>query len=264
MSGNETMSSYIAQRIAKRKESGKHVWGDGKAASKQAAWKRSVARAAGVAAMRGVRSVPAYNTGSKGELKSWDAEVGDSTCVLVGDVAGAGPAANNLIAGMVCLNIITQGSAVNNRIGNKINITSIRCRFDIGVTLVPWATYNTVRYMVIYDRQCNGAYPAITDILRSNDTSTQHYSSMSIANRDRFVCLREGTTTCDTAHQQLSQFDLFIKCRLQSQYKASTAGNLTIGDIATGAVYFIVFGALHAGPVQATIYNFSSRVRYVD
>jgi len=259
---NKTMSGPFSARLTYKQAQRKRAWGESqKARFEKMAMGKRASRALAVQRMR-MPPVPAYNTGTRGELKCWDNEIGDWPMVLVQDVAGN--ATNTLAAGMACCNIITQGSAVKERVGNKINMTSIRIRFVIAPTALPLATDNTVRYMLIYDRQTNGAWPAITEILRQNDATTQHLTGINIANRDRFAILREGTIDVDIAKQHMQTVDLYVKCHLQTQYRQSTAGNAAIGDIATGAVYFICFAALLSGPLMPGIYNFASRVRYVD
>jgi len=261
---NKTMSAPFSARLTYKQAQRRKAWGESqKARFEKMAMGKRASHALGIQRMRGIQSVPAYNTGTRGELKSWDTENGDWPLGIVQDVAGNG--ANSLAAGLTCLNIITQGSAVNERVGNKINMTSIRARFNIAPGALPLATDNSVRYMVVYDRQTNGAWPAIADILRTNGAGNpQHFTGVNIANRDRFAILREGTVDVDIGKSHVSTVDLYIKCHLQTQYKASTVGNATIGDIATGAVYFIVFSMLIGGPNHPTIYNFASRVRYVD
>lgn len=258
------MSAPFSARLTYKQAQRRKAWGESQRARfEKMAMGKKASRALAVQRMRGPQSVPAYLTGTRGELKSWDIEVGDWPLGIVGDVAGTG--ANTLEHGLACLNIITQGSAVNERVGNKINMTSIRVRFNIAPGALPLATDNSVRYMVVYDRQTNGAWPAIADLLRTNGAGIpQHFTGVNIANRDRFAILREGTVDVDIGKSHVSTVDLYIKCHLQTQYKASTVGNAAIGDIATGAVYFIAFSFLLSGPNHPTIFNFASRVRYVD
>ena len=61
---------------------------------------------------------------------------------------------------------IEQGAGIPNRIGNKVALKSLRIRGTVeltgnGGTPPP----QNARFMVVYDRQVNNAYPAVNNIL---------------------------------------------------------------------------------------------------
>jgi len=169
---------------------------------------------------------------------------------------------------MICLNLMTVGTTFYNRIGAKVTMVSARVTFDIASPAIIASNFQSydVRYLILYDRQTNASWPAIADILRTNDTATAHGSSINIANRDRFAVLRDQVVTLDTSQALCTHIDCFMKLpQLQTQYKASTAGNLTIGDINTGALYLVIFeDMLSATTDHCTIDNCASRIRYLD
>jgi len=149
-------------------------------------------------------------------------------------VAGAEPA---VFTGITEVNLVRQGPTFYQRIGNKIHMRSLSITFTPAV-----ATSNGVinlRYMVVYDKQPNGAFPALTDVLQINDTgNVVFHSSMNIANRSRFSILRDKFMTFSTIERSSAIVKDYIKLYHDTEFKANGG---TIGDIATGALFFIAF-----------------------
>lgn len=149
-------------------------------------------------------------------------------------VAGAEPA---VFTGMTEVNLVRQGPTFYQRIGNKIHMRSLSITFTPAV-----ATSNGVinlRYMVVYDKQPNGAFPALTDVLQINDAgNVVFHSSMNITNRSRFSILRDKLMTFSTIERSSAIVKDYIKLNHDTEFKANGG---TIGDIATGALFFIAF-----------------------
>lgn len=187
----------------------------------------------------------------------------------------------NTTAVITPLNLIRVGSTFCNRIGRKIEMQSLRVagRLD---TLRTVADEEYTRILIVYDRQANGALPAIADILQTTDQATANtttsFSGVNLNNRDRFVILRDerivtpsATVTAgvitnlgvvDPVHR-LTNFDWYIKMKgLLTQYKADSAPAV-IGDIATGSLLLVTFGATAAGS-EGWAVALESRLRYLD
>lgn len=216
---------------------------------------------------QGARILRAMGSSSRVEVKSFDVTPGNTAIPVPGGVTGAEPAA---FAGLCELNCVQAGNAFYQRIGTKINVKSVMLRFQFLNSIVTATGAFSelpavLRYMVIYDRQTNGAFPAMTDILQNNDTGAVTLgSSVNITNRDRFVVLRDKQVELDYANQQGAWITEYIKCpSLDVQFKSSSD---TIGDITTGAIYLMVFGTYQDGPAftGAQIQSIQSRVRYYD
>jgi len=187
------------------------------------------------------------------------------------------------------LNGIQEGSSFYNRIGRKIAMKSLHFTGNIapGVNHTG-SDRDYVRWMIIYDRQANGATPTPADLLTNYDntgatlTGTP-YLGLNLNNADRFVVLRDkrialsqrqysgalapNPDTWYGANFQNYQSDLtineFIDLKgLEVHYKAST-NPAVIGDIATGALYFVcgVATATGVGAYEAIV---NSRLRYWD
>lgn len=187
----------------------------------------------------------------------------------------------NATGAVTPLNLIRTGTSFMNRIGRKIQMKSLRVngRIDILRTV---ADEDYVRVLLIYDRQTNGTAPAITDILQTTDqaaaNTTTAFSGANLNNRDRFVILRDqhiylpsltstaGVITNVSFVDQVSKqalFDWYVKLpNYVTQYKADSSPAV-IGDVATGGLFLVTFGAQTAGQEGYQI-ALESRLRYLD
>jgi len=229
----------------------------------------SYAAARLVAAPRGV---PMYAVGhgqmGRGEVKFFDvtvtAPVSTNPYGLQAPAApptGAEPA--TAFVGITELNCVPQGATSYNRIGTKILMKSIMfngCFFLAGSA----PTYALVRYMLIYDHSPNGAFPALADILSQNiGTAPNFYSAINMSNRSRFIVLRDRVRALDPDGGEGNMISCkeFVKCKLETQFKTNTS---TIGDITTGALYFVAFALTSSATTFVQVHSLSSRIRYFD
>lgn len=179
----------------------------------------------------------ARQTGSMApEVNSLDTIVAPvaGTFVMTSAVAGAEPTA---FTGLTEINLVRQGATFYNRIGNKVHMRSVSVFFTPCV-----ATSNGVinlRWMLVYDKQPNGAFPALTDVLATNDAGTvEFHSSLNMTNRSRFMILRDKLETFSTVERSSAICKDFVRLNLDTEFK-SNAG--TIGDISTGALFLLAF-----------------------
>jgi len=181
---------------------------------------------------------------------------------------------------IIPLNLMQAGSSFFNRIGRKIEMKNIR----IVGNILPLRTgaEDYARIMIVYDRQTNGAIPAMADMLettpQNGTNNTTSYSGINLNNRDRFTLLRDmrlalpsvsvaGTVQTNLGIQDpvcpLCNIDMFVKLKgMVTQFKADSSPAV-IGDVATGAIYLVTF-ALYAPGVAAWQIQLESRLRYND
>lgn len=187
------------------------------------------------------------------------------------------------------LNLVAPGSSFYQRVGRKIEMKSVRIigYVNLRVPLIMQTNYTAylARVMIVYDRQTNGALPAMSDILQNVDYTgvglTTSLSSINLNNRDRFSIIRDqiiympfvrsNNATPDpyvdyivpTADPVTPTYNIDMYCKLKglaTQYKADSAVP-TIGDVATGALYLVTLGAYATSAWQI---NTTSRLRYLD
>lgn len=177
--------------------------------------------------------------------------------VLVASVAGT----TTMATGLTVLNVVPAGTNYFERIGSKITMMSIAIEADFALAQTD-ASAAIARIMVVYDRQANGAYPAIGDLLANNASAPAFNSAINLLNRDRFAVFRDTQLSLDTGSGLSRHFECYIKRSLQCSYK-STA-NDDIRDLNAGAIYLCCFYVQQYGTTVPTISAVHSRLRYID
>ncbi len=221
-------------------------------------WKRRDSRiAARAGAARSTRTfgARAVQRAPVGELKFLDVDVDDAVVAVNGTV----------ISGS--LPTIAQGVTENTRIGRKCTIASINWRYtySIGVT-ASMQNGETVRLMLVLDKQCNGAAAGLADIFE-----TDHYQSFNnLANKGRFRTLMDRTidinpqaaggngTANDTAGVNVSG-SFFTKCKIPIEYDTSVSTG-DVGSIRSNNLLVIGFGK--TGGI--CVFDSKVRLRFTD
>jgi len=195
------------------------------------------------------------------EIKTFDYVAASMPTAMVAFPASIVGIDYDLATGMTCLNTIGAGTGFWNRIGSKI--TMIAC--DLAVTVHTIAAKpSACRLMVVYDRQPNGAYPLMNEVVFPNNVGNAEFlSSVRNPNQKRFAILRDRVFTVDGS--QLSyNYKEHITFRLPVMYRGIESDvNASIGDLTEGSLLFIV-GATTADATGPIVDNISSRIKYLD
>jgi len=166
------------------------------------------------------------------------------------------------------INVIPQGTSVNQRVGKKVALKSIQLRGSaIGRAD---AVSNDYTYIIVYDKRPTGVLPAITDILDSIDPQSMNND----ANAGRFRILKRvdnvlvgGTSLTGAVANTLTEAtmrneDWYLPLNnLQTVFKAATTG--VIADVEQGALYIVTLGNQVSGTTAAQL-RATIRVRFVD
>jgi len=184
---------------------------------------------------------------------------------------------------ITCINLIQVGSSMFNRIGRKIEMKSVRLCGQINQLAVTRTqlSIDYARVMIIYDRQTNGAFPALADILQDTEQSgvntTNAFSSLNMNNRERFVTIMDKRFTLPQATNTLGaitlafpndvdypmKIDEFRKLRgLTTHYRADS-NPAVIGDISTGSLLVLSVSLVAAGQ-DIWEFSWNARLKYVD
>lgn len=235
-------------------------------------------------------SVPAYlrarSNGVGTEIKSVDGnsystEAGGTAINLVSPAGGA--------AAQVLMLMPLEGSSFYNRIARRTRGISLEVRGHIKPTLANAAAKGLqyARIMIIYDRQANGAVPALSAILSDYDfggnQTTFSQSGVNMDNRDRFLIIRDRkfllppigingvaptttsvgiTTTNADMKDSCMNFTEFIKLNgLETQYKASSGGG--IGDVSTGSFLIVAIDETDTS-TSGWALTFHTRYKFYD
>lgn len=170
----------------------------------------------------------------------------------------------SLVGAVQLLNGVAQGTDFTDRIGRKIILKSLFFRvnfFPSATTAAPTGT--TVRLLIVYDCQTNGAAPLVSDILQSGN----YDSPINLNNRDRFKVLYDKfIMMCATAYTAgtLAAGDPCPKMltKYKKMYMEQIFGGTanTVGSIQTGSIYAMLIASAN-NTVQADSYF---RVRFED
>lgn len=196
-----------------------------------------------------------------GELKfhdiDWDQAAADWTAGKISNTSS--------------LILIGQGVTESTRIGRKAVIRSIGWRGQL--ELIAQSTVglpNSVRVMLIQDKQCNGAAPLVATT--AGVLASANYQSFNnLANKGRFKVLMDktyamnvigsaGDGTSNDAAAVERNFTFFKKCNIPIEY-SGTASPAVITEVRTNNI----FGLLIAGDAGANIKLDSKfRFRFAD
>lgn len=179
---------------------------------------------------------------------------------------------------------VQQGPGISQRIGNKICLKSLRVRFDLGyVPANNVEITQSARFIVVYDRNPNGAYPTVNQILAANrqDGTTNNgtmWSSINCNLLDRFVILLDefkilppvdsvtainGTWQTGPTNQEAFKIDKYIKLKGLETVFSNTANPQVIANTQVGALYIVAWGNV-AQAVGTYTWVGETRLRFYD
>lgn len=191
------------------------------------------------------------------------------------------------------LNLIQQGAAESQRLGNKVKLASIRLQFNLDLctsgAAIAQGGSASCRLMVIYDSQPNGAYPANDDFLNALDQNNALVPPTGVQlvnyqlnpnNFERFKVLYDQKittppsatiydTTITSDPTSVPWFvDKYIKLNgLETTFKGTTAPQ-AIANTNTGNLFIVTYGeygwVAAGGSGAAWQYQGTARLRFHD
>ncbi len=161
------------------------------------------------------------------------------------------------------------GTKDTERIGRKITLTSMQVRFllTLPVTALLGETADVVRVIILHDKQANGAFPAVADILFSPDIQ----SFKNLDNTKRFRTLYDRTIPINIQcgvfdstsgielikmGENMKTWKIFRKLNIPIHYDGDAG---TIGDIVSNNIVMLYISESGNVGLQAT-----NQFRYLD
>lgn len=163
-------------------------------------------------------------------------------------------------AGLVTgnLNVIPQGDGQSERVGRKVEVKSIHVLAKLILSPTSAAVgANTVRVILIQDKQANGAAFTVTDYL----TTQSDLSHKNLENSNRFHCYFDQRVEMNAfgVNELQHTFEKFVKCKIPIEFDSSAAS----GAIATQRSNSLAM-LLIADTGLTTTFNYTVRIRYTD
>ncbi len=128
---------------------------------------------------------------------------------------------------LVLLNALSQGTTRVTRIGNSVRFVALACNFKMNMNSS--ATHTTIRLLILYDKQSNGAAPA--NIYQSSSI----ISPFNPDNMYRYEILSQSSTSLSISGMQERVVSFSIPLYHITRYQSNN-GDIT--DITTGSLYF--------------------------
>ena len=181
------------------------------------------------------------------------------------------------------LNAMITGAGFFNRIGNKVSMKSVHIKINIAPRIpvdAPGGNNQTCRWLLVYDRQTNGAFPTISTLLADykadGTNSTVVLSGMNPTQTGRFIILREHfvkffninndadlTAQAQSMMEQDGQWfvNWFVKLKdLEAIYQADVANET---EISNGGLYLVCLSDATTANQSVAEWTYKSRLRFV-
>lgn len=147
---------------------------------------------------------------------------------------------------------IPQGDDTGNRQGNSIKLTRIDGR--IAVFLNGVTAQTVCRIIIGIDHQANGANPAVTDVLASDDV----YALRNMDKAKRFTILMDEVALLSDSSDQIKWFEIHKPLDIHVEFTGPTA---SLADVSTNNIFLI---AVSTNAVSGPTVNRFVRIKYLD
>lgn len=182
---------------------------------------------------------------------------------------------------IICVNLASSGSGKWQRIGDTIEMKSLRIKgeahCDIGPGPDGERVGNILRMVIVYDTQSNGASLPTFDTIFGMTAQSGTYSSYPLSqpsykNMTRFRVLKDCTyianpsstpTGGDPYERVEIAIDEYISLKGYSTKYLSDNSPMSIADVSHGAIY-VCFRCTNPASTFTTTDTTSARIRYTD
>lgn len=181
---------------------------------------------------------------------------------------------------ILVLNLVQQASGSWNRVGRKIKLKSIRLKGHAVITLGISTNElgNSLRMCLVWDKQPSGnAIPAFDEIFGITEQDGTESSTTDAPprydNMERFRVLMDKTIACNPQASNpvgggdqtyYLPFDEYVPTKGCMTNFSGQSQPMTISDISSGALYFVVRAQQTAAGTVALSDSSIARLRYLD
>ncbi len=160
------------------------------------------------------------------------------------------------------LNGIALGTEVYQRVGRQVNMHELDIR--LGFTQQNGALNTQLcRYLIVYDKQPNGAAPTLATILDTSGAATAPLKQHSRDGMRRYEILADHTfqVNPNTLVDSYPQFHHKIRLNRPIQFNSSSTG--TVASILTGSLYLVAIDQVPLGLINIKM-SYSANLTYSD
>lgn len=175
-------------------------------------------------------------------------------------------ATNYNIDPLQLINGASQGAGVSQRIGRTMMMRSIQCRISLRTPQIVTTAdpFNSMsRFMIIYDKQTNGAVPLASTVLSNVYTvgpvPIHPTAFMNLGNRGRFKIIMDEVRWVGYS-LPVANIYFYKKVNLETVFQSDGGG---IADISTGGLFFLWWDQNGVAVGDNTM-TFSVRTRFTD
>lgn len=150
---------------------------------------------------------------------------------------------------------ISQGTAIGQRVGNKVTIRSIECQGYVEADASATVAQMT-RIMFVWDYAPNGTAAALNNILQTANVNSERNLDF----RERFKILKDMHIPIAPVSQDGSMKNVNYYRKLYKEVSFTGAGGTTINK---GMLYLCLVGSVITGTADAQ-FRATIRIRYTD
>lgn len=176
-----------------------------------------------------------------------------------------------ITAGSVtALNIPIEGTDYNNRVGRKIEMTSVSLDMSAVQSVANFGAAGSggiagvlnFRVALVYDKQPTPATAVTYQQIYNNVTSIlTPYEPRLVDNIERFEVLKVWNSSLDTANRLSERMNAYLSMNHEVRFNATNGG--TVADITTGTLYLVVASDVTTGANNPDLLGVV-RVRFHD
>lgn len=161
------------------------------------------------------------------------------------------------------LNGIAEGDDSSQRTGRQLVLGAITYKGSAAPQVTAGGNFaGATRLIIFYDKQTNGALPAVTDVLTTADC----WSPYQINNRDRFVILCDEIQECNRLSTSFTSNSSVLfrghkKLNMKTTYNTTTG---VIGAVTTGGLFSLVISSDISGAALTASDTYNFRVMFTD
>lgn len=195
-----------------------------------------------------------------GEIKYVDCALnvaGTNTTLYTVPPAFAEP--NVAWAGFTWVNNVGQGAGVGQRIGQQVNIISIKIDMDIVATAT--TPNHAVRVLLVRDMATHGVAPALQDILSAPGLDPYFSAGINNINKGRFYIMYDRYVDISTSTSLQKHVQIYKKGFWPTVYRLNGG---TLADFQSGTMFLVVMRGTGFGVGDTVMRNAIARIRFVE